>query len=84
MEKIREYSGNGKFIFKLDENVEISSNFSLLFFSNGRIELYCYLDMFSENATKIVNENNKRLIEVNLEGDTESPKGKNKHPEIVH
>lgn len=76
IQKIREYSGEGKFSFNVGEIVNIDSKFNLYFFANGKIEVSCYLNMFSKEAVKIVNENSMKLIEVALEGSVESPKGK--------
>ena len=75
IQKIREYSGEGKFSFNIGEIVNVDSKFNLYFFTNGKIEVRCYLNMFSKEAVKIVNENSKRVIEVELEGIVELPKG---------
>jgi len=61
IQKIREYSGEGKFSFNIGEIVNVDSKFNLYFFTNGKIEVCCYLNMFSKEAVKIVNENNINL-----------------------
>lgn len=74
-QKFREYSGIGKFIFKLEKEVEIASNFTLSFFSNGDAENYCSLNMFSKDGIEILNRYKTGSIEVELDGNI-SPNGK--------
>jgi len=76
IQKIREYNGKGKFIFNVNGNVVVESEFKLLFFSNGVVEVYCSLNMFPKEAVKIINENKIKLIEVKLDGLVESPRGR--------
>lgn len=65
--KLREYSGKGKFEFKMKENLTIESNFNINFFSNARVIVETSI-LLSPSTGKIIKENKKELLNISLNG----------------
>lgn len=73
-DKLREYNGQGKFEFKMEELVEVEADFKLIFYSNAKAILQTSF-FLSPTTAPIFNENKKGLFDISLHGNVSIPRG---------
>lgn len=72
--KLREYNGRGKFEFKIEEPLEIETDFKLYFLSNAKtlVEISYFL---SPATARIISEFTKGKFDISLNGKVMDPQG---------